>query len=341
MSLFIDVKYIGLVSSHIPRIVKKNDYLWNLRCPICGDSKKNLHKMRGYIFRKTNDLFYRCHNCGIGLTFGNFLKSLDESLYKRYVLERFSQGESGRSNFKAPTFEFKPIRFDKISKNIDYENAQRLSDLSSEHYCVKYAKSRKIPEKFYSDLFFTPKLNSFVKEIFPENQKDLVEDDRLVIPIRDRYNQIIGISSRSLSSEQNKLRYIALNFTDSKIYFSKSEINTSEPVRIVEGAIDSFFVNNCVAACSSALSETAELIDANQKILIFDNEPRNNQIVNLIEKAINKSHSVVIWPKQIIGKDINEMILKGLTIEELDDMIKTNSFSGLEAKLKFASWRKC
>ena len=339
MALFLDVKYVNLVSSQLPKITKKNDYLWNVRCPICGDSKKNLNKMRGYIFRKTNDLFYQCHNCGIGLSLGNFIKTLDEGLYKRYLLERYSQGEGGKSNFKAPTFEFKPVRFDKVSKNIEYENAQKLSELPSDHYCVKYAKSRKIPEEFYSDLFFTPKLKSFVLELEPNNQKEIVDDDRLVIPIRDAYDQIVGISARALSS--NKLRYIALNFSENKIYFAKNKINTSASVKIVEGAIDSFFVNNCIACGGSGLMATAELIEAKEKVLIFDNEPRNKQIVDLIQKAIDKNHSVVIWPVEIDGKDINEMIVEGLSIDSLNDSIERNTFFGLEAKLKFASWRKC
>lgn len=340
MSLFIDVKYVNLLSSRISKITKKNDYLWNLRCPICGDSKKNLNKMRGYIFRKTNDLFYQCHNCGIGLSIGNFIKTLDEGLHKRYVLERYSQGEGGRSNFKSPTFEFKPIRFDKISKNIEYQNAQKLTELSSDHICIQYAKSRKIPEQFYSDLYFTSKFSSFIKELDSDNEKELIDEERLVIPIRDSYDQIIGVSARSLS-DKNKLRYITLNFSKNKFYFSKNKINTNKPVRIVEGAIDSFFVDNCIASCSSALSATAELIDATDKILVFDNEPRNKQIVHLIEKAIDKNHSVVIWPTEIIGKDVNEMILKGLSLQELNDTIERNSVSGLKAKLKFASWRKC
>ena len=97
MSLYIDLKYTTQIAHRFEKFSRKNDYLFNVRCPICGDSKKNLSKMRGFIFRKENDLFYKCHNCGQGLSLGNLIKYLDPNLYKEYILERYKSGESGQS----------------------------------------------------------------------------------------------------------------------------------------------------------------------------------------------------------------------------------------------------
>ena len=121
--LHTDSKYIKLVSSRLRNFKQKDAYLWNFSCPICGDSQKNKLKARGYVFKKGNDLFYRCHNCGVSTNVGNLIKHMDNSLHKEFVLERYKSGESGFSNFKEPTFDIPSPRFDKVEKQKIFEHA--------------------------------------------------------------------------------------------------------------------------------------------------------------------------------------------------------------------------
>ena len=72
-------------------------------------------------------------------------------------------------------------------------------------------------------------------------------------------------------------------------------------------------------------------------VWIYDNEPRNREIVSRIERTINNGARVVIWPKDIQEKDINDMFLSGLNVQSV---VESNIFSGLEAKLKFNTWKK-
>jgi hypothetical protein len=72
-------------------------------------------------------------------------------------------------------------------------------------------------------------------------------------------------------------------------------------------------------------------------VWIYDNEPRNREIVNRISKTIDAGDSVVIWPDTIDEKDINDMILSGLDVQSV---IELNTYSGLEAKLKFTYLEK-
>ena len=104
MSIYIDVKYLNLLSNRLLLYKQKREYLWNFRCPICGDSQKKSTKARGYIHRKENDLFYKCHNCGVGKTFSNFLKELDMRLHSEYIMERYKTGENKFSNYKETKF---------------------------------------------------------------------------------------------------------------------------------------------------------------------------------------------------------------------------------------------
>ena len=342
MSIHIDLKYTNLLSHRFEKFARKDNYLFNVRCPLCGDSKKNKSKMRGYIYRKGNSLFYKCHNCNAGTNLGNLIKSIDANLHKEYVLERYKAGESGNSNFKDPAFDISPPRFDKVEKSKLFEHAEWCDKLPSGHFCLEYLQKRRIPEQWYSKLLFTQHYKQFCDALIPNHGKQLTDDARLVIPFYDGYNSLVAVSGRALETSDYKLRYVTLRTDDSKdkLIFGVDRMNIHEPVKIVEGPIDSLFLSNCIASGDANLSLTSKNISAGKKILIFDNEPRNKEIVKMIEVAIKSDNYVVIWPNTVKGKDVNEMVMGGLTISEIEDIISSNTFSGLEAQAKFIFWKK-
>jgi hypothetical protein len=342
MSIHIDLKYTNLLSHRFEKFARKDNYLFNVRCPLCGDSKKNKSKMRGYIYRKGNSLFYKCHNCNAGTNLGNLIKSIDANLHKEYVLERYKAGESGNSNFKDPSFDISPPRFDKVEKSKLFEHAEWCDKLPSGHFCLEYLQKRRIPEQWYSKLLFTQHYKQFCDALIPNHGKQLTDDARLVIPFYDGYNSLVAVSGRALETSDYKLRYVTLRTDDSKdkLIFGVDRMNIHEPVKIVEGPIDSLFLSNCIASGDANLSLTSKNISAGKKILIFDNEPRNKEIVKMIEVAIKSDNYVVIWPNTVKGKDVNEMVMGGLTISEIEDIISSNTFSGLEAQAKFIFWKK-
>jgi len=119
-----------------------------------------------------------------------------------------------------------------------------------------------------------------------------------------------------------------------KIY-GLDDVKINEPIYITEGPFDSTFIPNSIALCG-ADGDIDKWITGDI-VWIYDNEPRNAEIHNRIERCINDGHKVVIWPSSIQEKDINEMVLSGLDVQS---MIKSNTYSGLEAKLKFTTWKK-
>jgi len=342
MSLSVESKYIGLISHRLRNFKRKQDYLWNFSCPICGDSKKNLHKARGYVYKKGNNLFYSCKNCGIGTSLGKLLENVDGTLYKEYILERYKSGESGFSNFKEPTFNVPSPRFDKLDKPKIFEHAEFCSNLSSEHFCLAYLKNRQIPKEFYSQLLFTSHYKKFIDALVPNHGKKLIDDARVIIPFYDVYNNLIAVSGRALETSDKTLRYITIRTTDSeeKLVFGMDRVSVHEPVRVVEGPLDSLFVKNCVASADANLAIVAENISAGKKVLIFDNEPRNKEIVKLMQESIKSNHNIVIWPNTIQAKDVNEMVMSGISVDEIESIISSNTFSGLEAQTKFVFWKK-
>lgn len=299
--------------------------------------------MRGFVYKKGNDLFYKCHNCGAGLSLGNLIKQLDSSLYKEYVLERYKTGEDGVANRSNTAISVPTPRFGKVSDVLSFENLERCDRLPAGHFCLTYLESRKIPKEFYSKLYFTANYKKFCDEMNPNHGKEkLSSDERLVIPYFDEYNGLMAVSGRALRTADNKLRYIVVRANDSeeKLYFGRERLNTNETVYIVEGQLDSLFLKNCIASCDSSLTLTAEKISAPNKILIFDNEPRNKEIVNLMQDAIKMNYNIVIWPDNVDGKDINEMVQNGLSPSEIHNIISSNTFKGLEAQAKFVFWKK-
>ena len=344
MSIVTDSTYIRLLSHRLRNFKQKKENLWNFSCPICGDSKKNKTKARGYVFAKKQDLFYQCHNCGVGLSLGNLIKTLDPQLYKEYAFDRYKEGNGiSRTNLKAPEFEIPAPKFGKMRKQKTFEHADWIDKLPSGHFCLSYVEGRKIPKTFYDKLLYTDNFKLFCDSIFPEhNKEELPQDQRLIIPFYDEYNELIGIAGRALATADHKLRYVKIkaNETVKKLVYGLDRIDTTRTVKIVEGELDSIFLDNCVASGDSSLTQTAGFFEAENKILIFDNEPRNKEILKLMKDAIESNYNIVIWPSTIEQKDINDMVKSGLSPDEIETIISNNTFKGIEAHTRFTFWKR-
>ena len=319
----IDSKYIGLVSSRLQKFKRVKSDLYNFRCPICGDSQKHKNKARGYIYQVKNNTNFKCHNCGASMSLNNFLKTIDTTLHKQYTLEKFKEGHTGR-NFvvEEPTFTFKKPVF---KKKLDLPKASEDPDAR------RYLEKRKLnPEKFYFTDSFKRWTNT-KKQTFDTIGRD---EPRIIIPMYNQDKDLIGFQGRSLIP--NSVKYITVMLEDEapKIY-GLDTINEDLPIYVVEGPFDSTFVNNSVAMCGS--DGDLGYFKGSDTILVYDNEPRNREIVNRIGKCIDRGEKVVIWPSGIEEKDINDMVLSG---HDVMSMIKLNTYSGLEAKVKFNSWKK-
>jgi transcription elongation factor Elf1 len=319
----VDSKYIGLVSSRLQKFKRVKSDLYNFRCPICGDSQKNKTKARGYIYSVKNNTNFKCHNCGASLSFNNFLKELDSTLHKQYTLEKFKEGHTGK-NFvvEAPKLEFKKPVF---KKSLDLPKASEVP------VAKEYLEKRKLnPEKFYFAHKFKEWTNT-QKQTFDTIGRD---ESRIIIPMYDKDNNLIGFQGRSLVPNSVKYITVMLDEEAPKIY-GLNEVNDQLPIYVVEGPFDSTFVNNSVALCGS--DGDVRCLKGSSIVFVYDNEPRNREIVNRIDKCISRGEKVVIWPSGIVDKDINDMVLSGLNVM---DVLKSNTYSGLEAKVKFNIWKK-
>jgi len=319
----VDAKYIGLVSSRLKKFKRVKANLFNFRCPICGDSQKQKNKARGYIYPIKNNMNYKCHNCGASLSFNNFLKQVDTTLHKQYTLEKFKEGHTGR-NFvvEEPKFEFsKPV----FKKSFDLPKA------SSNSVASDYLTKRKLnPDKFYFADKFMEWTNS-QKQTFDTILRD---ESRIVIPMYDETKNLIGFQGRALGKSFTKYITVMLDDEAPKAYGLDS-IDKTSTVYITEGPFDSTFICNSIAMCGADADISSWGIS--NPVWIYDNEPRNREIVSRIQRTINNGGRVVIWPTNIEEKDINDMVLAG---HDVMSMLESNTHSGLEAKIKFNNWKR-
>lgn len=335
MSLFLDQKYLLLISNRLPNFKKKNDALYNCRCVICGDSVKKRNKARGYFFSFKNELRYKCHNCDASMTFGTFLKTQDNNLYDQYVMEKYTEGGFRRANTTVPfNIEFKQPEF---QNNILNEVCVKLTSLPSDHAALQYCHSRRIPQDKIEELYFVDNISKL--ERLSEKYKDKIigNEPRIVIPYYNTNNTLIGVTCRSITD--HRLKYVTIKITDEPFIYGLNNVNSNEHIYVVEGPIDSFFIKNSIAISGLSFAAIRNIPLPKEKIIVvIDNQPRNKQVCDIAEKIIESGFRIIIWPSDIIQKDINEIVMEGHNINEI---LKNNNFSGLEAAAKFSFWKKC
>jgi len=257
------------------------------------------------------------------MSLNNLIKHLDTVLHKQYTLEKFKEGHTGR-NFvtEEPVFDFKKPVF---KKTIDLPKASENS------VAREYLEKRKLdPSLFYYAEQFKWWTNQ-QKHTFDTIGRD---EPRVIIPMYDEEKQLIGFQGRALDKSPNKYITIMIQEDAPKIY-GLDTIDKTSPVYITEGPFDSTFIRNSIAMCGADVDIGGWGIS--NPVYVYDNEPRNREIVKRILKTIDCGNSVVIWPQSIEQKDINDMVLAGHNVM---DVLKLNTYSGLKAKIKFNNWKK-
>lgn len=328
-------KYVGLLSNRLDRFTRVNQKTYTFRCPICGDSKRNTYKTRGYIYQKQDRMLFYCHNCGASMSFGNFLKTVDHTLHNEYMQERFMerQGnvqkkEPDITSFKKPVFQ----------TNSPLKTLKKISSLEELHPAKRYVVKRKIPPRFHHKLYFCSKFKAWINSIIPGKFKGEEGDEpRLIIPLIDKKNHVFGVQGRSFKPDG--IRYITIMFDENNPkVFGLDDLDMDKPTYVVEGPIDSMFLENAIAMAGSDLPfHYFEDFKKENLVFVYDNEPRNKQIVKRMEDVIERGYNIVIWPDTIELKDVNDMVLAGLNPMAI---IKQNTCNGLTAMMKLTQWKK-
>jgi hypothetical protein len=245
-------------------------------------------------------------------------------------MERYKEGLTGRSsNTPNPVVPSSKPNFKK--KDFDLP---RISELNISHPAKIYLQNRKIPDKLMREFYFCERFKQWTNTLKPMFESEENDESRIIIPLKDK-DGIFGFQGRALNPK-SKLRYITVMLNDDKPkIYGLDKVNASESVYIVEGPFDSTFIKNAVAMCGSDVD--IRTLGWRDYIYVFDNEPRNKQICDRISKTIDNGDKVVIWNSKIQEKDLNDMVLAGLDVQ---DVVSSSAYHGLNAKVKFNGWKK-
>ena len=318
----VDSKYIGVISSRLQKFKKVKADLYNFRCPICGDSQKNKSKTRGYLYAVKADMNFRCHNCGASMTLSNFIKTIDPVIHKQYIFERFKNNKTGRGTVvEDPKFNFEAPQF---KPKLDLPKASEVK------IAKQYLENRKLDStKFY----YTDKFKAWSNSHKKTFDSVTYDEPRIIIPLFYK-NTLIGFQGRSLGPSKVKYITVMINDDAPKIY-GLDTIRKSSPVFVTEGPFDSTFIRNSIAMCGT--DGDVGKWGISDPVWVYDNEPRSKEITTRISNTIDRGDKVVIWPNNLKEKDINDMVLAGHSVQEL---LESNIYNGLKAKLQFNTWKR-
>lgn len=290
----------GKVLQYLPKERQKQGDKILCRCPLCGDSKKNSFKKRGYYYLKTGT--YHCFNCDASVTGMKLLEMLSgenyETLRREYLKMAFDGKHFGGRN--------SAYAFDKERKNCNFFNLKNVikpewkNDLSND--AKEYLSKRMVL------------VSPFLKENF-YSYFDRKGREYILIPWK--INGIECYFQLNDFKKNGTMKYIFPRNMD-KLIYGLDNIDISFPyIFCFEGVYDSLFCKNSVAIGGKFLTELQRNIlkkrfPQHRICLALDNDKAGLQAVsNFINK--NRSSTEFGFFKWFCDgtkeKDINDFVL--------------------------------
>ena len=210
-------------------------------------------------------------------------------------------------------------------------------DLPADHEVIEYVNGRGLPKDSHKRLYFVDNIKNVVQLNYKYKESIRTEEPRLAIPFINENGKLTALSLRGMRGEA--LRYILIKIDeDAPTVYGLDNVDKTQPVTVVEGPLDSLFIENSIACAGTSFNKIEELgLDKDNTRIVFDNQPKNAEVCKLVEKYVDMGYKVVIWPETIGEKDINDMAIAGVNVQ---DIIDSNTYQGLSARMKFTSWRK-
>lgn len=332
---YIEEEYLRRVSYKLRNFTSKGNHKYIFSCPICGDSKTKRTKARGCAKDYGGKLMISCLNCSHTFkTFPKFLEQLDSLMYKDFVMDSFAN-KMVKEVVKIEEGEyFKVLETRKYRPNI-FSSLTELKYLPDDNLGKKTALDRMLPindrEMYYVENFIewtkghTDKFRAVTGDIHP----------RIIFPFKARDGHYIGYTARSLKGEEPKYFRIFIDEDEKEKFYGIDLLDETKQVYVLEGEIDSMFIPNAIAVSNGKL-DTYLNKDA---IYIADIDTRNIHIMRGVSKLIERGLRVAMLPSNLGCKDINELIIKGYTTDNIIKLITENTFCGLFAKLYFDKWK--
>ena len=358
MEFFNQIKWLKSISRNLPLFKDSGNNVYNCRCIICGDSKKDKHKARGYFYKLDNSLIYKCHNCGASLSFLHFLKDNFPNEYNQAIMEIVSDS-SHKNEESNPILNQQEImrqrglqRLSEIQskrKGKEVASLLKLSELSNDNPAKQYIINRNLGE-FLNLFYYIPDVGKLMAQLPAYKDWDIkpsLNKPAIGIPHWNLdKSRLEFLQCRFFHTDNSKMKYLtlrimALDETSHKIY-GLERVDFSKPyINVTEGAFDSLTLDNSIAISGLQSWKQAlggEITDSNREKIRFivDNDwDKNKQVNKVLHQIINEGFRVVIFPKDIRQKykDLNDMY-KVMSRKDLKNLVNKHTYAGLQAQLK-------
>ena len=334
MSLELEILYLPLQG-----LTKKSDSIYIARCPICGDSKKDISKKRFYILFSRKQTY--CQNCHYNNSIHGFIKENYPDVYKQYWKENFAKKRVAPPKIPKVPKEIlnRQEGMKKTKRILKKAKPYGLTDKLPEHI-IKYLEGRCLDPKRF---MFMERYVGFVKD-YQEEAIPLFSDPRIVIPYIKKSNRELYAMQGRATKEGQKPKYLTVKFTEDmgKIY-NIYNIDPDKTVYVLEGPIDSMFLPNAVALSGANISDSIlkEFKKFKDVVFIFDSDfVYNPDIRAIIKKVISYGYGIYIPSKKLsIHKDINDIVIDaGIKDKELVSEIENRTFKGIVALTMLAKY---
>lgn len=353
MSLYVDEMYIGMMGQRLPLFSQSGPRLWNFRCPICGDSQTDPYKKRGYFYvdKSQESYNYICHNCSASHKLYRFIEYVFPDLLRNYRLEKFV-GSGKKSQFEMekaipsspkPTLIEEPEPVEVVEKETESEDVDSdcfpIYYLEDGHPALRYLlEERKLPEELMERFFFAPEYVHWVEKI-THKERALPEHSRIVIPYVRNDGVEYRYVARAYEGDDFGKKYLYTEMYEGSRFYNFYQIDPKKFVYVVEGQIDALLLGNSIAVGNAKYSK-GEFKALEDYVIVPDNQPRNRDVVESIQKAISSGHPVCIWPSKIVAKDINDLWKTGMSQDSIQNLIRENTSSGIRAQIALNRWKR-
>lgn len=336
MSTWIDNEFAYRAFSHLPRFVQINNssmYKLRFRCPVCGDSQTDDLKARGWYYGDGGNV--HCYNCDYHAHIKRYLNEFEPDLYREYILE-VRKDQVSRPTPAPAEKKIEPEK--KIIQKLNF--CDRIDSLPKNHPIVKYVENRKIPQEAWNRLWFTREWPKLVNSVNPGTYKNEMPEPRLVIPIFNKDNKIESFQGRALRKDAPQ-KYITIKaYPEATKIYGVERINDKQDVFVLEGPLDSLFINNSIAITGGSL-DLSVVPFKEQRVWIMDHEPRHEDTVKRMKRLVDAGERIVFWDNwNYPGKDINEFVKNGASLKEIHEYINLNIAQGLMAKMRLGKYAK-
>lgn len=351
--MWIEKKYIVLLGASLKLFKSVGQNTWNFRCPICHDSTKSSSKARGYILFGKGKFYSYCHNCHASLPFYAFLEKINPFLHADYLREKYAENPR-----QGPVETVPPVIKKASTENTILLKLTKISRLKPNHPAKKFVMRRLIPAYWHSRLYYAPNFNKFANLLVDDKFDPKKGEPRLVIPMLDARKRLIGVQGRAIEPIEDRFRYMTCLIAPENARFVGLDlVNYGRPYYVFEGPIDAMFIDNSIAVCGGAIHSELKKHDISKKncVVVYDNEPRNKDIVKNMLKVARRGYKICVWPEQIEQKDINDMVCARVgtfpndvmitetvrnVAEYIKEVIDKNTFEGLAAESRIMEWSR-